>query len=168
MSDYSDYLDKVGKGEISRKEFMRDVHRANAHNEHPIGARLAPQGLFDNECVLSYYKARGEPPPMPKMKVGTITRRTIFQLVEVGEFFEPKPTNYPDRAPWLYRLVNRGLVETFEQTVEYELGVGAKLTDAELDQLRPQPLGTAPYYDSDLKPTPKLLELIRAWKRSVD
>ncbi|EJN16309.1 hypothetical protein PMI42_00144 [Bradyrhizobium sp. YR681] len=165
MSEYGDYLAKVGSGEISRRDFMRDVHRANAHNEHPIGDRLKDKGLFDHECVLSYYKAKGEPPPAPKMKVGRLVRRTIFQLEEIGEIFEPKATNFQDRAPWLYRLLHRGLVETAEQYVEYEPGARMKLTDTELNVLGPQPLGTAPHYDSDIKPTPRWIELFDNWRR---
>jgi hypothetical protein len=163
MSD--DYQAKVGRGEISRAQFLRDMHRANAHNEHPIGYRLKDNGLYDHECVQAYYKARGEPAPLPQVKVGRLVRRTIFQLEEVGEVHQPRPTNYADRAPWLYRLLHRGLVETTEQYMEYESGARVKLSDAELDRLRPQPLGTAPHHDSDLKLTPKLLELINSVRR---
>lgn len=161
----TNYQSKVANGQISRKTLMRDVHRVNADQEHPIGHRLKDQGLFDHECVVAYYSALGEPPPVPNMKVGRVVRKTVFLFEEVGEIYEPKATNYADRAPWLYRHLHRGLIETTEQYVEYEPGVRVKLTDAELDQLRPQPLGTAPHYDSDLKPTPRLLELINVWRR---
>ncbi|OPH84367.1 hypothetical protein [Nitrobacter vulgaris] len=164
MSKLGDYYAKVASGEISRKEFMRDVHRANAQNEHPIGFRLKDQGLFEHECVQDYYKASGEPPPMPKAKVGRLVRRTIFQLEEVGEVFEPKSTNYAGRAPWLYKLLHRGLVETTEQYIEYESGVRVKLSDAEIERLGPQPLGTAPHYD-DLQLTPRLQQLFNSVRR---
>lgn len=120
MSD--DYQQKVGRGEISRAQFLRDMHRANAHNEHPIGYRLKDDGLYDHECVQTYYKVRGEPPPVSQVKIGRLVRRTVFQLEEVGEVHQPRPTNYADRAPWLYRLLHRGLVETTEQYMEYEFG----------------------------------------------
>jgi hypothetical protein len=163
MSD--SYQAKVCRGEISRAQFLRDMHRANAHNEHPIGHRLKDSGLYDHECVQAYYKAMGEPPPIPQVMVARLVRRTIFQLEEVGEIHQPRPTNYADRAPWLYRLLHRSLVETSEQYVEYEPAARVKLSDAEIDRLRPQPLGTAPHYDGDIKPTPKMLELFRAWLR---
>jgi hypothetical protein len=165
MGDFGEYMKKVSSGEISRKEYMRDVHRANAHNEHPIGDRLKDQGLFDHECVVDFYRALGEPIPAPKMKVGRLVRKTIFQLEEVGEIHEPKATNFANRAPWLYKHLHRGMIETTEQYVEYEPGVAVRLSDAEISKLKPQPLGTAPHYDSDLKLTPRLLEIFNSIRR---
>ncbi|WP_316201409.1 MULTISPECIES: hypothetical protein [unclassified Bradyrhizobium] len=165
MGNFGEYMRKVNSGEISRKDYMRDVHRANAHKEHPIGYRLKDQGLFDHECVVAYYHALCEPPPVPKMKVGRLVRKTIFQLEEVGEIHEPRATNFENRAPWLYRHLHRGLVETTEQYVEYEPGVMVRLSDAELGKLKAQPLGTAPHYDSDLKLTTRLLEILNSIRR---
>jgi len=162
MTKFGDYLNEVSSGAISHREHMKNVHRANAHIEHPIGYRLAMKGLIGHECTDGYWKATGEPAPVPQMLVGRLKRVTVFQMEEVGEVFEPKATNYANRAPWLYRHLHRSLVETHEHYIEYAPGVSVRLNDTEIDKLRPQPLGTAPHYDSDLKPTPKLLELFNA------
>lgn len=166
MSYIVDPLKKVVAGEISRDEFVREYRKGNAHNEHPIGYRLDKQGLFEHECVLDMYKTLGETPPVSQRRVAKLIRRTLVQIDEVGEVHEARPTNYANRMRWLYRFLHRSMSETHEQIVVYDDGNSERLPDAELNRLRPQPLGTAPHYDNEIKLSPTLLELFRAYRRS--
>jgi hypothetical protein len=163
----SSYREKVEKGEISQEQFLKDMRRANAHNNHPIGLRLAQQGLTGHECVTAYYGDLGEPEPVPGFLVGRLSRRTVWQLEEVGEVYEPVPTNYANRPRWLYKHLHRGLIETHEQFIEYASGARVKLADTDLERLGPQPIGTAPYYDSDVKLPPRLMKLFHSMRRRL-
>lgn len=166
MPDPKTALQKVVAGEISRDDFIREYRKANAHNEHPIGYRLKDQGLFDHECVQAYYKTKGETAPESQRRIGKLVRRTTILIDEVGEIHEAKPTNFANRPRWLYRFLHRSMTETHEHFVTYADGVQERLSDAELDRLRPQPLGTAPHYVNDVKLTPTLLDLFRSHRRS--
>ena len=165
MSDSRTALQKVVAGDISQDEFIREYRKGNAQNEHPIGFRLKDQGLFEHECVQAYYKTLGEPAPESQRRIAKLVRRTTVLIDEAGEIHEAKPTNFANRPRWLYRFLQRSLTETHEHFVTYEDGVQKRLADAELDRLRPQPLGTAPFYDNDIKLTPTLLGIFKAIRR---
>lgn len=165
MSDTKTPLQKVVAGEITRDEFVREYRKANAHKEHPIGHRLKDQGLFDHECVVDYYNTIGEPPPDSQRRVAKLVRRTLVQIDEVGEVHEARPTNFTNRMRWLYRFLHRSMSETHEQIMVYDDGRSERVPETELDRLRPQPLGTAPHYDNEIKLTPTLLELFRVYRR---
>ena len=137
--------------------------RARAVALHPIGARLAEQGLFDHDSVRAYFHALGENPPVPAAPLGKLIRRQVFTYDEIGEVYLGEPSNRSDRPRYLYSLYHRAMSETHHEAVEYSSRDAGVIPAAELTRLRPQPLGTAPFDPRDIRLPAGLIELIRPY-----